>query len=136
MKSLEEVQIDLNQAVGDLQQEAGEIQLFDVLGRLVDASDRIGVKFTDEQRDTAVRSLAIRGFAGIKELFQNPDYVHTQEVNPDANERIGIVGNILQCIQDRHTIPQVCATFAFRYRDKLIAEQDAASPEQSPPEEQ
>jgi hypothetical protein len=123
MKELIEVQQDLDTAVVDLQQEGGEIQLFDALGRLVDASARIGIEFSDDQRDAVVRSLNVRGFRPISELLQDPEYQKTLEVDPAKVAARGIAGNILECVQNRSLIPPVGATFAFRHRDELIAQQ-------------
>ncbi len=119
-ESLNEAQQGLDKAVVDLLQEGGEIQLFDALGRLVEASDRTGIEFSDDQREKVVRSLKVRGYLPIRELLQDPEYQVMLENDPTKVEARGIAGNILESVQNRDLIPPVAATFAFRHRDKLI----------------
>ena len=122
-ESLNEAQQGLDKAVVDLLQEGGEIQLFDALGRLVEASDRTGIEFSDDQREEVVRSLKVRGYLPIRKLLQDPEYQKTLENDPTKVEARGIAGNILQSVQNRDLIHPVAGTFAFRYRDKLIEQE-------------
>jgi hypothetical protein len=120
MESLNEVQQGLDKAVVDLLQEGGEIQFFDALGRLVEASDRTGTVISDDQREKVVRSLEVRGFRPISEELQDPEYQEMTINDPAKVEARGIAGNILQSVKKRDLIPPVAGMFAFSYRDKLI----------------
>jgi hypothetical protein len=123
-RPVEEVQRELDQAVLDLQQEAGDIALFDALGRLTEAYARVGVNYTDEQVDAIDRALTIRGFKTINEYLADPDYISASITAPESIAALGIVGNVLQDLRDKRPTHQGGTVVIFRHRDTLIAQQN------------
>ncbi len=124
--SVEDAQSNLDQAGLGIINSSNEIDLFDSLGRLVENSDRVGTQLSLRQRADIEEALTGRGYKDIDQYLEDNEYTDAMKNNPNSVEGQGIAGNILKSIRSGTPIPQVGADFAFKYRDRLIAEQKAA----------